>query len=368
MFDHLDPAVTADSREVELVAIEAMINRLRHRQAELIRRADVDQTTRADGCRTLAEWVAGRLDIDRRTARDLVGVARDGHAADGSHPVSGSFARTVATRRLVAAGASEATVRMAEGMDIAAIDRVAARHRRITRAMEQEASSGRYLVLQPSLDQTRWSLHGQLDGVDGAAVSTVLDAAAEAMPTLPDGTREPRTVRRADALVQRLTSPASCTEASPTKTTVTVFVDACEGRAADSGQTGAWIVGGPRVGPSTLERLLCEGTIDVIAHPRDGTPLTVGTAQTAIAPATRRHVLHRDGGVCTADGCTSRYRLQPHHIHPRAAGGTNHPDNLTSLCWFHHHVVVHRHGYTIDPTTPPQRRRFLQPAERGPPP
>ena len=68
-----------------------------------------------------------------------------------------------------------------------------------------------------------------------------------------------------------------------------------------------------------------------------------------------------------ADGCRSRYRLQPHHITPRSQGGTHHPSNLTTLCWYHHHVVIHRHGYQIDPTTPPQRRRFLKPLHRGPP-
>ncbi len=69
----------------------------------------------------------------------------------------------------------------------------------------------------------------------------------------------------------------------------------------------------------------------------------------------------RDGG-CTADGCSSRYRLQPHHMQWRTDGGDHDPDNLTTLCWFHHHVIIHGLGYRLDPDSPPQRRRFTLPS------
>jgi hypothetical protein len=95
-------------------------------------------------------------------------------------------------------------------------------------------------------------------------------------------------------------------------------------------------------------------------------PVAFGDAESAIPPRTKRYVLFRDGG-CTADGCASRYRLQPHHINPRARDGNHDPVNLTSLCWFHHHVVVHQMGYTIDPGSPPRRRRFVRSRRRDPP-
>lgn len=140
----------------------------------------------------------------------------------------------------------------------------------------------------------------------------------------------------------------------------TVIVDATDA-AQSNGESGAWIVSGPRVGPVTLERLLCESTVEVTAVTSDGVPLAIGNAQTAIAPRTRRWVLARDGGMCTAEGCSSTYRLQPHHIRERHRRGTNHPDNLSSLCWYHHHVVVHGRGFKIDPESQPRRRRFLPP-------
>ena len=82
-------------------------------------------------------------------------------------------------------------------------------------------------------------------------------------------------------------------------------------------------------------------------------------------PAVHRFVQYRDGG-CTIAGCSSRYRLQPHHIIPRSEGGSNEPENLATCCWFHHHVAIHGNGFRIDPTSPPQRRRLLPPA-RDPP-
>ncbi|MDF1597426.1 MAG: HNH endonuclease signature motif containing protein, partial [Acidimicrobiia bacterium] len=70
---------------------------------------------------------------------------------------------------------------------------------------------------------------------------------------------------------------------------------------------------------------------------------------------------------CTADGCTSRYRLQPHHIIPWSQGGRTDPDNLITLCWFHHHVVIHQMGYEIIPDSPPGRLRFQLATGTDPP-
>jgi hypothetical protein len=89
-------------------------------------------------------------------------------------------------------------------------------------------------------------------------------------------------------------------------------------------------------------------------------------ATRAIPPAVRRYVAWRDGG-CTIDGCRSRYRLQPHHVRHRADGGGHEPDNLTTLCWYHHHVAIHVSDFRIDPHSPPQRRRLLPPSGADPP-
>ncbi len=147
--------------------------------------------------------------------------------------------------------------------------------------------------------------------------------------------------------------------------TVTVFIDA-QAAAATSGELGGSIAAGPRIGPDTIERILCGGSVRIVGLDDKSHPVTITTRSRHIPPAIRDLVLRRDGG-CVIDGCRSRYRLQPHHIRPRSRGGTNHPDNLATLCWYHHHVVIHGLGYRLDPHTPPQRRRFLRPAHPDPP-
>ena len=127
------------------------------------------------------------------------------------------------------------------------------------------------------------------------------------------------------------------------------------------------IQGGPRVGVAAIEAILCDGIIEVTARTSDGTPLTMGRRSRTIPPQLRRFILDRDGAACTIAGCTSRYRLQVHHITRWVDGGRTDPENLTTVCWFHHHIVIHGQGFTIDPHSPPQRRRLLQPPIHAPP-
>ena len=125
---------------------------------------------------------------------------------------------------------------------------------------------------------------------------------------------------------------------------VSIFADA-HTVAATGGEAGAETAAGGRVGPDLLEEMLCSGRIGVITT-RDLAPVAFTPTTRGIPPAVRRFVLHRDGG-CTVAGCRSRYRLQPHHLVPFSHGGTHHPSNLATLCWHHHHVVIHRLGYRL---------------------
>ncbi len=63
-------------------------------------------------------------------------------------------------------------------------------------------------------------------------------------------------------------------------------------------------------------------------------------------------------GRCAADGCDSRYRLQAHHIISWSQGGLTDLDNLVLLCWYHHHIVVHRQGSPSTNTPETGRIRF----------
>ncbi len=365
---------TVDQLERTLVEAEQRIGRLRAMQMALLDRLDVAQVARLDGSRNLAEWVAARADLDVETARRLVRATRT--TADRPElrvPLAQgdqSFARCAVTARLASTGATSETLQRSAGFDIAGVRRLASRHRRFTPVDEREAFERRHLVMQSSLDQAMGRLYGEFAGYDWRLIEKAITQRADSFPQDQRCERTTAPQRRADALT------AICHDAldgnpgadTPSQTPLlTVFVDTSTTRSADADLVDARIESGPRVGIHTIQRILCDGAVETIGTAADGTPLARGRTTRVIPPKLRRYVLHRDDG-CTADGCQSRYRLQPHHITPWSQGGRTDPDNLTTLCWYHHHIVIHGRGHTIDPHSPPQRRRFLPPlTERAPP-
>ncbi len=352
--------MTGDQLDSLLEQIRTAESRLKAIQVELVREVDRRQIPLGDGMRTLEDWMIGRMDLTRASARQLAAVARADSAALDSLLAAGvSFDRVA---ELADAGETDPHLEV----DLPGLRNMLARRTPVQRADEQAAFDARFLAIQPTLDETSWNLWGKLTALEGKQIAETLDRVADDLPEAPHGHRDSRATRRADALFvvcDRHGADKGDTSPATPGVPATVFVDATDGPS----RPGAWLASGPRIGPSALERLLCGSPIDVIALTEDGEPLRVGNATTAIPPATRRYVLWRDGGMCTADGCNSSYRLQPHHIQHRTDDGNNQPDNLTSLCWYHHHVVVHGRGFRIDPTSPTRRRRFLPRSNSDPP-
>ena len=356
---------TADEIEQWLNASEKVIGQLRNQQMAVLREAAGRQLPLADGCRSLAEWAAGRMDVSNHTARTLTTTAS--RLAD--LPVTEStadngaltFDRTVAVAQLTTQSTEAETLEDTAGLDIAGIKRQAARKRHLTSEDERTIAAAEHVVLRPNLDESRWDLWGTLSGYSGRLIDKALAARADELPTPPDAMRPGVGKRQADALVSVCQdSLAATADEAPTATPlVTVFVDATEATASN-GTTGAFIENGPRVGPDTLERILCEGSVEVIARTADGVPLAVGKSGRAIPPKIRRFVLARDGGCC-ADGCDSQYRLQVHHRVPWTISRSHDPAILATFCWWHHQVVIHQYGYSIDPQSPTGRIRFLPP-------
>jgi hypothetical protein len=270
-----------------------------------------------------------------------------------------SFERTVAMMRLADAGADGDILTYSESLDLSGVGRLAARLRRIRRLDERQAFNERYVAIQPTLDESSWRLSGQLPAVDGHVVEAALHARSDGFRALASGEAGSRGQRQADALVamahdslDRTRDPDSSSGGS-----VSVFVELDDVNQT-GGETGCGIAYGPRVGPAVLEELLCTASVQIIGL-TDGRPVVTSTASRAIPPAVRRLVAHRDGG-CVIAGCVSRYRLEPHHIRLRSEGGTHDPENLATLCWFHHHVAIHHNSMHLDPHSPPLRRRLLQ--------
>ena len=356
---------TVDESEQCLLDTEAQIGWLRAQQLRHLRRLDLAQIASLDGARSLHEWTAARLDVTPETARDLITAARSipDDVEDELSQGDVTFDRAVATTRLAATGASQEVVDAARGHDLSGVRRLTAAHRRMEPGEEHEVFDSRHAAVQLSLDQTSANVWATLTGVDCEIVTQALDQWADSLPKLPDGTRDSRAHRQADAFVAIFRHALG--EDSESGTTSGrgphVLLTADLATLAQSGGTkGLTVVGGPRVGINALEEALCNGSVSLDVTLEDGRILGLGNDTDAIPPRVRRYVLARDGG-CTADACRSRHRLQVHHIIPRSQGGTHDPQNLTTLCWWHHHVVIHGKGYSIDPDSPPQRRRFKPP-------
>ena len=274
-----------------------------------------------------------------------------------------SFDRAAAIAQVTDPADDAAAVDELAVLDVAGVRRLNARKHRLTCDAERAAFNNRYVVAQPNLDESSWRVHGRLPGPAGR---TFLDALDTAVDTLP-AAGEARTTRRADALWKisidalRGSDGASVEAAAPV---LTVFVDATDA-APSNGEAGVWIDSGPRVGRDTLDAILCDGIVEVTAKAAHGTPLDMGRRVRVIPPRLRRFVLARDDG-CIVAGCTSRHRLQVHHIVPWSEGGTADAGNLATVCWYHHHVAIHGRGFTIDPGSPACRRRLIPPSN-GPP-
>jgi hypothetical protein len=331
-----------------------------------IRALDVAQVDLVDGSRSMVEWLSARLDCDHPTARRLLGLARSADAEVEERLAAGevSVDRASAVVLLKATGAPPEEMDRSFGLDLAGVRRLTNVRTALTAGRERELFDSRFLCVQPSLDDTVWRLWGQLAGLDGRIVEQALERQVDEFPDHPGiGAAQ----RRADALVaicqDSLTGPSGGGRAV---IAAEVFVDGPLA-AATHGEQGATVVSGVRVGPTTLAEIVCRGTVGVTISGPGFRPLAVSLRRNAIPPATRRAVLMRDRGVCTIEGCRSQRRLQPHHLVEQAVTVDHSIDNLTTVCWYHHHVVIHQMGYRLDPHTPPGRRRFLSPGRRAGP-
>lgn len=362
-WDHL----SSDQLEGELARLEGLRTRAAALQVGLIAEADRRQLPTGDGCRTLADWVAWRLDVSAETAHRYVELAR--RLADLPGLSEGfargdiGFERAAAVAPIATPNGEADMIGQLEGWDLEGVRRYVARHRRFTRDDERRSHDRSYVVMQPSLDESWWRLWGGLAGATGAAVDRALRQRADQLP--PDGTGSAH--RQALALesmaLDSLDRPLP-DGTNPRSPSLTAFVD--WNLAGESGgEMGAEIAVGPRIGVATLEELWCEGTVRHITI-ADGRPVTAGARTRTIPAEIRDFVLWRDG-ACRAPGCGSRHRLQPHHIVAQSHGGAHDPANLITLCWYHHHVVVHRRGMRVR-REPDGSIRFVPPADSRDPP
>ena len=368
MFDTIeqDMAITSTADLLkEIRREERKISRHRARQVRLLREL---QSRYLRTPSPSAVSLAAELDMSTETTRALLETAtRTPEQSDRMAQLESgewTFDRAAALARLYGEGADQQTMETAAERDIPGIHKLRAMQRRVRRRDERQAHEERHVRSWPSLDESVGFIQAQLGGYEWQIVNRALDERADQFP--PEARSWTREQRRADALVAItqgwLDGGAGSDRA--VGPILTVMVDAGQAAQTDC-EAGVVITGGPRIGPDTLDRLLCEGSVEIITDPGSGQPLAVGPTTRVVPPKIRRFVLNRDGG-CTMDGCGSRYRPEVHHIVPRSQGGTHDQENLTTLCWWHHHVAIHGRGHRIDPDSPPDRRRSIPPGPDPP--
>ena len=305
----------------------------------------------------------------RSTARDLVYLAErlDGGIVEQICDGAVSYGRVLEETRLREAGATEDMIERSRDMDLDKVARVAQQHRRMARDRERHTFESQYVAFQPSLDGTHVRVSGRLGATEAEICRQGLDRRGEQLVPAAESRPDPG-LRRALALttlcqdhLDNGTGPGAgspdAVSAGRTRREPLLMVLARNPVAEGSGfEQGVSVPAGQRVGPDTVDLIQCAGRTEVITLA--GQEIIHHGSSTSIRPAIRRAVLARDDG-CTVDGCDSTYRLEIHHIVPVSGGGTHAPENLTTLCWWHHHVAVHRRGMRIDPESPPQRRRLL---------
>jgi hypothetical protein len=347
---------TTDQLEQRLAAAEEVVSQARAVQLEALEELDRRQVATGDGSRSLSEWLAARIDIGPTTAKSLVRTMRrtvDQPQLRRELGSSVSFDRVEALSRL----RDRETDDLLLWADVAGVHREAAKQARITAEAESRSADDRFLVLQPSLDESWWKLWGGLDGHSGAIVDKVLSEAADAMP---DDIAGDAGWRRATALVESLISD------NPPEGQVTVIVDAKEATPTD-GEAGVILDSGARVGRQALGAILCDANVEVTARAADGRFMDYGRRERTAPPALKRALLAQAGFTCAADGCNSGRRLQIHHLTPWAEGGRTDQGELVVLCWFHHHVVVHERRFEVVLHPDRRRVRFRRPEDRAPP-
>lgn len=356
---------TQDALEHQLLCDQATITVARARQLAAIVELDRRQVALADGYQTMSEWVAARLDESPENAAALVRTARTLTTEIAVAMSDGeiSFARAVEVARLATAGVEDA-LNKSWAHDIAGLRRRGAAHRRIAPADEQDVADARYLVIQPTLDELSWRLWGQLPGVEGRIVEKALSERIDEFPHESASVSQ----RRADALVAVCQDSLTGSTAESSPMSVAVFVDATQA-AATNAETGLVVEAGPRIGRRTLEGILCNAITEVTARTEAGTLVDIGPRERTLPTRIRNHVLNRDDGRCTIDSCTSRYRIEVHHIDGWAKTKDHNPDRLMTTCWWHHQIAIHRMGLVVDETSPPHRRRLVKPEceNRSPP-
>jgi hypothetical protein len=299
-----------------------------------------------DGARDMAQWTSMQLDVSRWKADRWLGAGRAlswlPATADALERGTLGIDKVVELTRFAEFDDEDALVRWAQGVSSGAIRRAAD-----LKAADREEQADldartRWLEWRYADDGRKWLLDAELPAAQGAVVARAIDRVGGQISAMP-GEESDRYAgaRRADALAA-MCSAQLATDQDQDRATVVVHADVDVLYDVDA---NAIIEGGPVIGGSTVQRLLCNARLQAVVEHPDGTVVGLGRASREPSTSMMRQLRHRDD-ACRFPGCDARRFTQAHHIEWWSRGGATDLDNLVLLCSFHH-TLVHERGWSI---------------------
>jgi len=96
---------------------------------------------------------------------------------------------------------------------------------------------------------------------------------------------------------------------------------------------------GGRISPGMARRLACEAGIIPVVLGGESQVLDVGRKSRLFTQTQRIAVLHRQRGMCAAEGCDRTRGLHVHHLDPWSSGGKTDLAKALALCHWHHRRI-----------------------------
>jgi hypothetical protein len=189
-----------DQWEERLIANQREINRLHAEQAELVGKLDPHQLAWSSGDRNVTDWLSATHDLSHHAASRLRTLAygQKGEIAGSLERGEISLDRAASLTRLVETGLSESEVlSLSPDYSLGKLYGLLEKRRRVGSEDSQTLFSDRYLVIQPSFDQSAHRFWGLAVGPDGEIIANALHQRETELPVLegqsngPDG-RNPR--------------------------------------------------------------------------------------------------------------------------------------------------------------------------------
>jgi Domain of unknown function (DUF222)/HNH endonuclease len=335
-------APTSDELAEAICQLHAAEMAVHLRLLDLVRRYDTGGLWKEDGASSMVEWLMSRLSIGRQSASEWVRVASvlPELPAIRATAESGrlSWDQLAPLTKAASRETDEALATEAPGWSAAQVREVAARRAAPTVRDAAEAHRARRLAWWPKGPMLH--LRGELPADAGAVVAAALARLSAGSPKDPEtDTFLPFEQRAADALVA-LASTHLADDADADRATVVVHTDVAALLGGDEGFCE--LEDGPRLAAVTARRLACDCRWQLVAEDGAGDVVRLGRTTRQVPAWLLRRLRQRDHG-CRFPGCGRQRFLHAHHVVHWADGGATDPDNLVSLCSFHHRFLHEGH-------------------------